>query len=75
MDIGNKSDPFVQFQLGYDSKKTSIAKNQVFYDFLGEEYELEFDPAQGRKEVDVEVYDYDSVGSNDFIGSVSVDVW
>lgn len=30
---------------------------------------------QGKTEVDVEVWDYDTIGGNDLIGVASIDVW
>ncbi|KAA6398884.1 MAG: hypothetical protein EZS28_005593 [Streblomastix strix] len=75
MDAFGKSDPFVVFRAGDEEQKTTTAKNTLDYDYTNEEYDLIYNPLkmQGKKEVEVEVWDYDSVGSNDLIGTVSVD--
>jgi uncharacterized protein (DUF433 family) len=43
---------------------------------LNEEYEVVYDPSkmQGKHEIDVLVYDYDSLTKNDLIGCVNIDV-
>ncbi|KAA6356066.1 MAG: hypothetical protein EZS28_048407 [Streblomastix strix] len=76
MDFGGKSDPFVIFKAGDEEKKTSTARNTLDYDYMNEEYELIYNPLkmQGKKEVDIEVWDYDTVGDNDLIGIANVDV-
>ncbi|KAA6401147.1 MAG: hypothetical protein EZS28_003323 [Streblomastix strix] len=76
MDLIGKSDPYVLFQIGFDQQQTSIAKNTLSYEYKNEVYVMEYDPAKlkGQREVDIEVWDYDSIGGNDFIGTVSVDV-
>ncbi|KAA6360779.1 MAG: hypothetical protein EZS28_043694 [Streblomastix strix] len=76
MDLVGKTDPYVVFKLGDLQKQTSVAKETLNYDYKNEEYEVVYDPAQmqGKRNVDVEVWDYDSVGNNDLIGTASVDV-
>ncbi|KAA6363443.1 MAG: hypothetical protein EZS28_041030 [Streblomastix strix] len=76
MDVIGKIDPYVVFALGDSTKQTTVAKETHDYDYLNETYEIIYDPLkmQGNREMNVSVYDYDSVGSNDLIGSVNVDV-
>ncbi|KAA6364846.1 MAG: hypothetical protein EZS28_039626 [Streblomastix strix] len=76
MDLVGKIDPYVVFKLGDLQKQTSVAKETLNYDYKNEEYEVVYDPAQmqGKRNVDVEVWDYDTVGNNDLIGTASVDV-
>jgi hypothetical protein len=68
------SDPFVKVQLGTDSKKcesakTSIQKKTLRPDWKGETLALEVDEAaDGATEVEVALYDWDRLGSNDFMG-------
>ncbi|KAA6381425.1 MAG: hypothetical protein EZS28_023045, partial [Streblomastix strix] len=76
MDIGGKADPFVLFRMGDSEKQTSIVKSVLNYDYIDEEYEVIYDPSKmkGQGIVDVEVYDYDTIGGNDIIGINSVDI-
>ncbi|KAA6319561.1 MAG: hypothetical protein EZS28_054797 [Streblomastix strix] len=76
MDLIGKTDPYVVFSLGDSTKQTSIAKEALDYDYLNETYEINYDPLkmQGNREMNVSVYDYDRISSNDIIGSVNVDV-
>ncbi|KAA6381426.1 MAG: hypothetical protein EZS28_023046 [Streblomastix strix] len=76
MDIGGKADPFVVFRMGDEEKKTTTAKNTLNYDYINESYELIYDPQimNLKKEIDVEVFDYDSIGINDLIGIASIDI-
>ncbi|KAA6330421.1 MAG: hypothetical protein EZS28_053503 [Streblomastix strix] len=76
MDVIGKTDPYVVFKLGDESKQTTIAKEQLDYDYMNETYEIIYDPLKSKlnREVEVSVWDYDSIGSNDLVGSVNVDV-
>ncbi|KAA6370954.1 MAG: hypothetical protein EZS28_033519, partial [Streblomastix strix] len=76
MDLVGKTDPYVVFKLGDESKQTTVAKEQLDYDYLNETYEIIYDPSKNQlnREVEVSVWDYDSVGSNDLVGSVNVDI-
>ncbi|KAA6390370.1 MAG: hypothetical protein EZS28_014106, partial [Streblomastix strix] len=76
MDIMGKSDPFVKFIFKDQSQQTTVAKNVLDYDYVNEQFELLYDPAvmQGKHEIEVEVYDQDSLSNNDIIGAVSVDI-
>ncbi|KAA6365239.1 MAG: hypothetical protein EZS28_039234, partial [Streblomastix strix] len=75
MDLVGKTDPYVVFKLGDESKQTTVAKEQLDYDYMNETYEIIYDPLKNQliREVEVSVWDYDSIGSNDLIGSVNVD--
>ncbi|KAA6353739.1 MAG: hypothetical protein EZS28_050734, partial [Streblomastix strix] len=75
-DLIGKPDPYVIFKYGKESKKTSVGKNTINYDYQDEEYELEFDPTktEGKHDIDIEVYDHDSFSMKDLVGNVSVDV-
>ncbi|KAA6384985.1 MAG: hypothetical protein EZS28_019487 [Streblomastix strix] len=75
-DLIGKPDPYVIFKYGKESKKTSIGKNTTNYDYQDEEYELEFDPTktEGKHDIDIEVYDYDSFSKDDYIGSINVEI-
>jgi Ca2+-dependent lipid-binding protein len=76
MDLIGKNDPFVVFRAGEESKQTTVAKSTQNYDYLNEEYELLYYPSvmQGKHEIEVEVYDYDSITKNDLIGVTNIDV-
>ncbi|KAA6371203.1 MAG: hypothetical protein EZS28_033270, partial [Streblomastix strix] len=76
MDIFSKTDPFVVFQAEDDWVQTTVAKSTLNHEYLNEEYDLVYDPTKmdGKHEIDVEVYDQDSVTKNDLIGTVSVDI-
>ncbi|KAA6340408.1 MAG: hypothetical protein EZS28_052535 [Streblomastix strix] len=73
MDAFGKSDPFVVFRAGDEEQKTTTAKNTLDYDYTNEEYDLIYNPLkmQGKKEVEVEVWDYNKIGKNDLIGTVN----
>ncbi|KAA6361321.1 MAG: hypothetical protein EZS28_043152 [Streblomastix strix] len=75
-DVIGKPDPYVLIRMGMDEKQTSVAHNVNDYDYLNEKYEMEYDPVKmkGKKEVDIEVWDYDTAGFDDLVGSASVDV-
>ncbi|KAA6402916.1 MAG: hypothetical protein EZS28_001557 [Streblomastix strix] len=77
MDFMDKFDPYVVFKLGADeSKQTSVAHNTQNYDYIGEQFELLYIPnkMKERKEIDIEVWDYDRIGSNDLIGAGIVEI-
>ncbi|KAA6353667.1 MAG: hypothetical protein EZS28_050806 [Streblomastix strix] len=76
MDTIGKTDPYVVFQLGELQKQTTVAKNTLSYDYKNEEIELEYNSYlnQWTGKADVQVWDYDTLGKNDLIGSVVVDV-
>ncbi|KAA6340420.1 MAG: hypothetical protein EZS28_052533, partial [Streblomastix strix] len=77
MDFMGKCDPYVVFKLGADeSKQTSVAHNTQNYDYTGEQFELLYIPnkMKERKEIDIEVWDYDRIGSNDLIGAGIVEI-
>ncbi|KAA6388477.1 MAG: hypothetical protein EZS28_015997, partial [Streblomastix strix] len=75
-DVIGKTDPYVLIRMGMDEKQTSFALNCNDYDYLNEKYEMEYDPVKikGKKEVDIEVWDYDLEGYDDLIGNASVDI-
>ncbi|KAA6336035.1 MAG: hypothetical protein EZS28_052910, partial [Streblomastix strix] len=77
MDFMGKCDPYVVFKLGADeSKQTSVAHNTSNYDYIGEQFELLYIPnkMKERKEIDIEVWDYDRIASNDLIGAGIVEI-
>ncbi|KAA6404067.1 MAG: hypothetical protein EZS28_000398 [Streblomastix strix] len=76
MDLLGKSDPYVVFKAGDEEKHTTTVRNKLDYDYVNEEYDLIYNPLkmQGKKEVEVEVYDYDVMTNNDMIGAVNVDI-
>ncbi|KAA6350668.1 MAG: hypothetical protein EZS28_051880, partial [Streblomastix strix] len=76
MDFNGKSDPYVIFRVDKQEKKTTVAKKTLNYDYKNETYEIAYDPLvqKGKKEVEVEVWDYDSITGDDLIGIATVDV-
>ncbi|KAA6331670.1 MAG: hypothetical protein EZS28_053361, partial [Streblomastix strix] len=70
-DVIGKPDPYVLIRMGMDEKQTSVAHNVNDYEYLNEKYEMEYDPVKmkGKKEVDIEVWDYDTAGFDDLVGS------
>ncbi|KAA6367511.1 MAG: hypothetical protein EZS28_036962, partial [Streblomastix strix] len=70
-----KSDPYVIFKAGDEQQKTTTAMNSLSYDYKDEEYDLIYNPLkmQGKKDIEVEVWDYDALSAHDIIGSVNVD--
>ncbi|KAA6377782.1 MAG: hypothetical protein EZS28_026691 [Streblomastix strix] len=76
MDLVGKTDPYVLFKMGIQEKQTSVAKETLNYDYKDEQFDMLYDKTimQGKKEVEVEVWDYDSVGKNDLIGIASFDI-
>ncbi|KAA6396311.1 MAG: hypothetical protein EZS28_008160, partial [Streblomastix strix] len=76
MDVTGKQDPYVLIRMGLDEKQTSVAHNVSNYDYQNERYEMEYDPVKmkGKKEVDIEVWDYDTAGFDDLMGTAKVDI-
>ncbi|KAA6388979.1 MAG: hypothetical protein EZS28_015494 [Streblomastix strix] len=76
MDLLGKSDPYVVFKAGDEEKHTTTVRNKLDYDYVNEEYDLIYNPLkmQGKKDIEVEVYDYDVMTNNDIIGAVNVDI-
>ncbi|KAA6396709.1 MAG: hypothetical protein EZS28_007762 [Streblomastix strix] len=72
MDLLEKSDLCIVFKAGDEEKHTTTAKNTLDYDYTNEEYDLIYNPLmiQNKKDVEVEVYDYDVVTNIDTIGAV-----
>ncbi|XP_033947474.1 rasGAP-activating-like protein 1 isoform X2 [Pseudochaenichthys georgianus] len=72
-DISGTSDPFTRLIFNNHSAETSIIKKTRFPHW-GETLELELDPEELREEgtVTVEVWDWDMVGRNDFLGKVEI---
>ncbi|TMS03169.1 RasGAP-activating-like protein 1 [Larimichthys crocea] len=70
-DISGTSDPFARVIFNNHSAETSIIKKTRFPHW-GETLELELDPEELSEEgtVTVEVWDWDMVGKNDFLGKV-----
>ncbi|KAA6336266.1 MAG: hypothetical protein EZS28_052889, partial [Streblomastix strix] len=75
-DILRKTDPYVLLRMGMAEKQTSVAKNTTNCDFKGETYELQYDPSKmkGKKEANIEVWDYDVTGFDSLVGAASVDI-
>ncbi|XP_031705136.1 rasGAP-activating-like protein 1 isoform X3 [Anarrhichthys ocellatus] len=72
-DISGTSDPFTRVIFNNHSAETSIIKKTRFPHW-GETLELELDPEELSEEgtVTVEVWDWDMVGKNDFLGKVEI---
>ncbi|XP_069034586.1 rasGAP-activating-like protein 1 isoform X4 [Embiotoca jacksoni] len=72
-DISGTSDPFARVIFNNHSAETSIIKKTRFPHW-GETLELELDPVELSEEgtVTVEVWDWDMVGKNDFLGKVEI---
>ncbi|KAM8886517.1 rasGAP-activating-like protein 1 isoform 3-T3 [Spinachia spinachia] len=72
-DISGTSDPFTRVIFNNHSAETSIIKKTRFPHWV-ETLELELDPEELREEgtVTVEVWDWDMVGKNDFLGKVEI---
>nr|XP_046242784.1 rasGAP-activating-like protein 1 isoform X2 [Scatophagus argus] len=72
-DISGTSDPFARVIFNNHSAETSIIKKTRFPHW-GETLELELDPEELSEEgsVTVEVWDWDMVGKNDFLGKVEI---
>ncbi|KAM3610900.1 uncharacterized protein V6R79_010362 [Siganus canaliculatus] len=72
-DISGTSDPFARVIFNNHSAETSIIKKTRFPHW-GETLELELDPEELSEEgsVTVEVWDWDMVGRNDFLGKVEI---
>uniref|UniRef100_A0A3Q1C0V1 RAS protein activator like 1 n=1 Tax=Amphiprion ocellaris TaxID=80972 RepID=A0A3Q1C0V1_AMPOC len=72
-DISGTSDPFARVLFNNHSAETSIIKKTRFPHW-GETLELELDPEELREDnaVTVEVWDWDMVGKNDFLGKVEI---
>ncbi|XP_061527377.1 rasGAP-activating-like protein 1 isoform X3 [Phycodurus eques] len=72
-DISGTSDPFARVIYNHHSAETSIIKKTRFPHW-GETLELDLDPQELSEEgtVIVEVWDWDMVGKNDFLGKVEI---
>ncbi|KAK2902365.1 rasGAP-activating-like protein 1 isoform X1 [Channa argus] len=72
-DISGTSDPFARVIFNNHSAETSIIKKTRFPHW-GETLELELDPEELSEEgtVILEVWDWDMVGKNDFLGKVEI---
>ncbi|XP_065820428.1 rasGAP-activating-like protein 1 isoform X2 [Labrus bergylta] len=72
-DISGTSDPFARVIFNNHSAETSIIKKTRFPHW-GETLELELDPEELSEEgsITVEVWDWDMVGKNDFLGKVEI---
>uniref|UniRef100_A0AAX7VRA4 RAS protein activator like 1 n=1 Tax=Astatotilapia calliptera TaxID=8154 RepID=A0AAX7VRA4_ASTCA len=72
-DISGTSDPFTRVIFNNHSAETSIIKKTRFPHW-GETLELELDPEELREEgtVTVQVWDWDMVGKNDFLGKLKI---
>uniref|UniRef100_A0A8C9WWS9 RAS protein activator like 1 n=1 Tax=Sander lucioperca TaxID=283035 RepID=A0A8C9WWS9_SANLU len=72
-DISGTSDPFTRVIFNNHSAETSIIKKTRFPHWA-ETLELELDPEELSEEgtVTVEVWDWDMVGKNDFLGKVEI---
>jgi hypothetical protein len=77
-DIGGSSDPFLQISHGsglchlIDDKQRSLRKNTLNPDFYTS-YEFEA-MLPGDSEIQISVFDYDAIGSNELIGSTVIDI-
>ncbi|KAM9391907.1 rasGAP-activating-like protein 1 [Pholidichthys leucotaenia] len=72
-DISGTSDPFARVTFNNHSAETSIIKKTRFPHW-GESLELDLDPQELSEEgaVTVQVWDWDMVGKNDFLGKVEI---
>ncbi|KAA6377783.1 MAG: hypothetical protein EZS28_026692 [Streblomastix strix] len=73
---GYKADPFVVFKSADQKKQTTIAKETMNYEYKDEYIDLIYDPTKTKekREVEIEVWDCDISGSNNLIGTASVDI-
>ncbi|TNM90237.1 rasGAP-activating-like protein 1 isoform X1 [Takifugu flavidus] len=72
-DISGTSDPFARFIFNNHSAETSIIKKTRFPHW-DETLELDLDPEELHEDgtITVEVWDWDMVGKNDFLGKVEI---
>ncbi|XP_071371146.1 rasGAP-activating-like protein 1 [Centroberyx affinis] len=72
-DISGTSDPFARVIFNNHSAETSIIKKTRFPHW-GETLELELDPEELSEEgtITLEVWDWDMVGKNDFLGKMEI---
>ncbi|XP_072564108.1 rasGAP-activating-like protein 1 isoform X1 [Paramormyrops kingsleyae] len=72
-DISGTSDPFARVLFNNHSAETSIIKKTRFPHW-GEQLELELEPREltGGGSLTLEIWDWDMVGKNDFLGKVEI---
>ncbi|KAA6394278.1 MAG: hypothetical protein EZS28_010197, partial [Streblomastix strix] len=71
-DINGKSDPYVIFKLGDQEYKSKTISNSLNPEY-NESFEFRYDPdATTEKQLRIEVYDYDRLNKDDFLGSTFV---
>ena len=70
---GGSSDPFVEVRYGDESVKSTVKKKTLAPDWRGEVVSIPvLETADPESEVILTVWDWDRVGSNDFMGRASV---
>ena len=78
-DSNGKSDPFVTLQLsGSDTKVQTSVHNKTLDPVFNEKFEMQVTESatkDGRLELVITAIDKDTVGADDFLGDVVVDVW
>ena len=70
---GSSSDPYVCMQIGHQLKKTKIKKKTLTPEW-NETFELLLDPVHRRERLRIECFDYDLIGSDDFLGQITLDL-
>jgi Ca2+-dependent lipid-binding protein len=71
MDRGNRSDPFCVVHFGKETEKTAVVKRTLSPTWT-ETFEFPVF-VDAKREIKVEMFDWDAVGDNDFMGEVVVD--
>lgn len=69
-DSNGLSDPFVTLRVGKTKKKTKVVRKNL-NPFFNEEFVFSVDPAK-KHPLELELWDWDRIGSNDFLGQTSV---
>ncbi|EKX38147.1 hypothetical protein GUITHDRAFT_77473, partial [Guillardia theta CCMP2712] len=72
-DRGGTSDPYVKIHIGDDQHKTQVIKRSLAPTW-NETFTFDFEDGEISSELLVECYDYDMIGSHDYIGSTSLDI-
>mmetsp|Transcript_22265 Transcript_22265/g.87719 ORF Transcript_22265/g.87719 Transcript_22265/m.87719 type:complete len:801 (-) Transcript_22265:1181-3583(-) len=69
-DSNGLSDPFVTLRVGKAKKKTKVVRKNL-NPFFNEEFVIDVDAAK-RQPLELELWDWDRIGSNDFLGQATV---
>ncbi|KAA6377348.1 MAG: hypothetical protein EZS28_027125, partial [Streblomastix strix] len=72
MDTFGNSDPYIKVILGEKEGETKHCKDCKDAEF-NESFDFEFDPSATKvRDIQLELWDYDTIGDNDYIGKVNV---